>query len=240
MVVAFLGNVALCLGRRPGQRRGSMGVDIYGLEDAIGEIRVGERVHEVGVISRLWKVTETDLCDSRADTLDALEDAQRERRHETPRAVIVDNQFEFGEQGGIRASLVLGWPAGTLKTQDYDWDHLPQLGWAVETSDGPPVLHEQAGEALLPMSEARAIELGVLDPNGALAEQYIPQIAACRSVATLGDTYYAAECTLRDGRQAQILGESESGALPPTSWFVGRTTEAASRYRLPDQIGTSR
>jgi hypothetical protein len=132
--------------------------------------------------------------------------------------------------------MVLGWPAGKLKTQDYNWDHLSELGWAVEEPDGPPVLHERVGKTLTPISEARAAELGILGSDGKLAEQHVPVIAQCLSVESLGEIYYAADCVFQDGRTAQVLGESESGALPEAAWFAGRTVEAAGKYRLPDEL----
>jgi hypothetical protein len=217
-----------------------MGVDIYGLMDAERTIRIGGSSHRVGVIGRLWKVTETSLLDSRIETVDALEDAQRTRQIPTPRVVVVDGHAEFGERGDIRASLVLGWPAGKLKTQDYDWDHLPELGWAVETSGGPPVLYERDGDRLTRMSEARAVEKGILDPDGTLAEQHVPVIAECRTVASLGETHYTADCVFQDGRTARVLGETESGTLPPAGWFVGRAVDDAANYRFPDQLASGR
>ena len=102
------------------------------------------------------------------------------------------------------------------------------------------VLHERNGDMLTQMSEARAVEKGILDPDGTLAEQHVPVIAECRTVASLGETHYTADCVFQDGRTAQVLGESESGTLPPAGWFVGRPVDDAANYRLPDQLASGR
>jgi len=135
---------------------------------------------------------------------------------------------------------MLGWETGRLMTQDLNWDHMPQLGWAVFSPDGPPVLHEEADGSLVPVSDARAHDLGILGPDGRLAEQRLPTIAECLSVSEITAGHYCADCILDNGRHAEILGESESGDLPDTSWFAGRTPATAAGYRLTEQLAMRR
>jgi hypothetical protein len=214
-----------------------MGVDIYSLQSGVSrQIRIGGTTHSVGVTGRLWKVTETGDRQSRIDNVEALEDAQAARTAETPSVVLVDALYEFGDHREIHAYRLLGWDSGRVRTQDLDWDHLPTVGWAVDTNDGPLAVHEEVDGRLEPMSEDRAREMGILGHDGRLAEHALPVIAECRSVRGMGGGYYDAECLLGDGRSAHVLGESESGELPDTGWFVGRTTAAAARYGLVDQL----
>jgi Topoisomerase C-terminal repeat/Topoisomerase DNA binding C4 zinc finger len=156
-----------------------------------------------------------------------------------PRLVVVEDFVRFGEQGEIQAALVLGWPAGMETTQGPDWDHL-ERGWAVETDGGPPVLHERDGDAITPITEARAVELGILGRDGEPAEQHIPTITNCLSVERLGETHYAANCLLRNGRSMRVLGESASGALPPAAWFIGQGVVGAANFSLLDELVSRR
>lgn len=218
-----------------------MGVDIYWLQPGTErEIRIGGGVHTAGVIRRLWKMTETGLLPSRIEAVETLKDAQHARKLLTPRAVVVDNPTLFGGQDELEAYQVLGWDAGRVKTQDLDWDHLPTLGWAIDSGCGPLVLHEEVSGRLVPMIEARALELGILRPDGQLAEHHLPTIIECRSIRDMGEGYYDADCTLDSGQAAHVLGESEGGELPDATWFVGRNTGEAARYSLKEQVSGRR
>jgi hypothetical protein len=210
-----------------------MGIDIYHLvPGARRQILIDGAAHDVGTISRLWKVTETDLMPGREETLDALADMEAVGNVATPPVVMVDGVCEFGE---ILAYRLLAWDAGRLKTQDYDWDHLPTVAWAAETRDGL-VVHEHVGGHLVAMSGERAKELGIVGPDGRLAQHRLPVIKECRSVERMVGGSYAARCVFQDGREAEVFGESESGDLPDAAWFAGRSTAAAGRYRLAEQV----
>jgi hypothetical protein len=214
-----------------------MGVDIYSLQPGVRRhVLIGGATYEVGFIGRLWKVTETGLRPDRIDTVEALEDVQAARTAVTPPVMMVDGHYSFGEQREILAFMLLGWDSGRVRTQDYDWDHLPTLGWAVDTPEGGLVVHEEIEGQLLPMSRERATKLGILTPDGQLAEHRLPVIAECLSIESLGATFYAAECRLEDGRTVSVSGESESGELPDATWFAGRDTAAAAHYGLVDQL----
>jgi hypothetical protein len=218
-----------------------MGIDIYHLDpDARRQVAIGHTVFEVGLITRLWKVTETSLLDSRLDTIENLEDVQASRQAITPPVVLVDGHYSFGEHREISAFRLLGWDDGRVKTQDYGWDHLPTVGWAVTGADGMLVVHEEVDGNLLPMLEDRAQALGILTLGGGLAEHRLPIIAECLSVDRVYQSTFAAECRFADGREGRVLGESESGDLPSVEWFVGRDTAEAARYGLVDQLAGKR
>jgi len=191
-----------------------MGVQIYFLSGrARRQVRIGSGVHRVGLLTRGWKVTETGMRGDRIAEVAARGDAQQARRTATPRAVLVEGAVGAGAGGRTEALRMLGWETGRLMTQDLNWDHMPQLGWAVFSPDGPPVLHEEADGSLVPVSDARAHDLGILGPDGRLAEQRLPTIAECLSVSEITAGHYCADCILDNGRHAEILGESESGDL---------------------------
>lgn len=214
-----------------------MGVVVHRLKmGTTCQIRIGRSTHVIGVIGRLWKLTDTGLRERRADQMDRMYEAERRRRLPTPKAVMVEGPSQLGPGLSLRAHLVLGWDEGRLKTQDYDWDHLPTLGYAKPGPDGDLVLHELVGDHLAPMTEARAKQLDILDKHGELVRRGQPTIVDCRSVESMGGTYYSADCEFSDGRSGTVVGESESGDLPAAEWLVGRTPESAGKYRLASQV----
>lgn len=215
-----------------------MGVQIYSLRAGSGKkLRIGSSVHSIGTLARLWKMTETDIQPDRIEYVEGLADAQAAgRKRQTLNVVVVEDTYHLGPNGDIAGSPVLGWDKGRAKTQDYDWDHLPKLGWAILGDDGVPVLHENVEGALVPMTDDRAIEKGIVGRDGRLAEQRLPTIIECFSVEKMGTTFYLADCRFSDGRRIEVLGESESGDMPTADWFVGQTPGGAANYNLADQV----
>lgn len=155
--------------------------------------------------------------------------------------MIVDATVDFELDGRpVLGRRVLAWDVGRLVTQDLDWDHLPTLGWAVDGRDGRAVLHEERAGRLIAVDVVRGRELGILKPGSdRLVEHRSPTIAECRSVRRLSASHFEADCRLEDGREVVVLGESESGELPDVG-FAGRTTSAASRFDLVEQLSARR
>ena len=169
--------------------------------------------------------------------LEDFADEQATRALLTLRLVMVDSATGFEMDGQtVEACRVLGWDAGRLVVQDLDWDHLPTVGWAVAGRDGEAILHEERDGELVFVDGQRARGLGIVEANGNLTEHRLPTIVECRSVRRLSGSFFEADCSLDDGREVVVTGESESGELPDPAWFAGQSTGTAERYRLVEQM----
>jgi hypothetical protein len=178
-------------------------------------LRIGDVDCTVGVLSRLRGPSGAE----------AMEQTLRY----TPPAVIVEDPMTFGDSR-VRAFRVLGWDRGREVTQDLDWDHLPCLGYAVPDQGGGFTLHELVDQVLVPVSQVRAGELGILTSRGQVARTELPVIAQCDDVKRMAMDYYKAICRFQDGRTGIVLGKSEHGTMPEPGWFVGRNTLQAARF----------
>lgn len=162
---------------------------------------------------------------------------------QSPRAVMLAAPCEdaatiWGNPSIQKAHLVLGWDRGRFKTTDIHWDYLPVLGYAVrEPSDDIYRLHEMSHGKLLPIDEARAVGLQVLNPQGELIRRGQPRIAECREVQPFIDNYAQADCVLEDGRHEKLLVELAGQALPPPSWLADWQEADGSRAVLGGRAG---
>jgi len=206
-----------------------MGVVNYVLKGgARRTLVVGGAVTEVGVLERHWKQTETTA--GRAALLDRRA-ADARRGGWFPKAVLAGEHLVGSAAPSSTAFLVLGWDEGRTVTQDYDWSHLPRLGYAKPGEDGVLVLHEATeGGALRPVTPERARALGLVGEDGGLARRGQPTIAACLGVSRVYREHHRAEVVLDDGRRAGVGFTADEGADVDPDWFVGKTPDEVRSY----------
>ena len=208
-----------------------MGVQIYLLDRRKMTLFIGNFAQEIGTLRRSWKVTEID--NERAMEIDAAKASLQGKV--APVAVMVadvtDLPLAAAPNHCIAAHLVLGWDADRSSVTDFGWDYLPILGYAVKTDTAVGyVLHEETGSGLLPVTRARAVELGMCDQVGRFRRQGQPSIAQCRSVRPYIAGYAQADCILSDGRGAEILTSIESEHLPELAWYIGKRPADVDRF----------
>ena len=208
-----------------------MGVQIYLLGRRTVTLLVGNASQKIGTLRRSWKITEID-GDRAAEIEAAKANIAGER---APVAVMVADVAEIPlaiePSRPVAAHLVIGWDADRSSVTDFAWDYLPTLGYAVRgTSSAEYALHEERAGALHPVTTSRAIELGILDDTGKFQRRGQPSITTCRSIRPYISSYAQADCTLSDGQTAEILTSVESGALPDSTWYVGKRPADVARY----------
>lgn len=208
-----------------------MGVNIYILDRRSVRLSIGGVEQDIGSLRRFWKITEIDS--ERAGELGTAEAAAA--AVPSPRAAMLADVDErpLGSAAGIpvKAHLVIGWDQGRTSVTDMRWDYLPVLGYAVRDPDSKGfVLHEDRGGALHRLDRERATGIGLTDDDGQLLVHGQPVISECRSVRPYIAGYAEADCVFGDGRQEKLLIETDGGALPEPSWFVGRKPREVVRY----------
>jgi hypothetical protein len=208
-----------------------MGVQIYLLDRREVTLVVDGLVQEIGTLRRSWKVTEIDS--ERAIEIAAAK--ARLRSHAAPVAVMVADVTELplaaGPSKPVAAHLVLGWDADRSSVTDFGWDYLPVLGYAVQTSASVGyTLHEERAEGLVPITRARAVELGISDQAGQFLRQGQPSITECRSTRPYIAGYAQADCILSNGRSAEILTSVETAILPEPAWYIGKRPSDVASY----------
>jgi hypothetical protein len=208
-----------------------VGVNIFILDRRRAKLAVAGIVHDIGSLRRFWKITELD--GERSDELSAAEAAVAAMP--SPKAAMLADvdELPLGSESGlqVRAHLVIGWDEGRTSVTDMGWDYLPILGFAVRDPDSKVfVLHEERNRALHRLDRERAIELGLIGPDGKLAKRGQPTISECRSVRPFMAGYAEAECSFDDGRQKKLLISLTDGTLPDLSWLAGKKPMQVEHY----------
>jgi hypothetical protein len=208
-----------------------MGVNIFILDRRPVKLAVAGVVQDVGSLRRFWKITELD--EERAGELSASEAAVSAMP--SPKAALIADVVEipFASNPDIKVSAhqVIGWDEGRTRVTDMGWDYLPVLGYAVRHPEsGIFVLHEERDRVLHPLGHDRAIELGLIGPDGQLMRRGQPVITGCENVRPFLDRYADADCTLSTGEKETLMTTIEGGELPPAEWFVGKRPMDVERY----------
>lgn len=208
-----------------------MGVNIFILDRRRAKLAVAGIVQNVGSLRRFWKITELD--DERSAELRSSE-ATAAAMPSPKAAMLADvDEMPLGSESGIkvRAHMVIGWDEGRTSVTDMGWDFLPVLGFAVRDPDSKVfVLYEERDRALHRLDRERAVELGLIGPNGQLARLGQPTISECRSVRPFISGYVEAACTFDDGRQQKLLISVADGQLPDPSWLAGKKPMQVEHY----------
>jgi hypothetical protein len=213
-----------------------MGVQIYLLDRRKVTLLVDDLVQEIGTLRRSWKVTEID--GERAMEIDPAKAGLQGKT--APVAVMVADVAELPlvaePSKPVAAHLVLGWDADRSSVTDFEWDYLPILGYAVQTSASVGyILHEERAGGLSPVTRIRAVELGIHDQAGQFLRQGQPSIAECRSVRPYTTSYAQADCILSNGQAAEILTSIEAGETPEPAWYTGKRPADVARYPTQGQ-----
>ena len=189
-----------------------MGVELYILDRRTVRLDVGGSLHDVGVLRHAGKLTEQLGAPSVADA-------------PSPVAALVARPIEMPvpdrTASPAAAHLVLAWESGRRSVTDIDWDFLPVLGYAVrDAARGTYVLHHLTDGALLPLSAARAVQVGLVRGNRLMRGKQ-PRIVECIGARLIVADCAEAEVVLDNGNRATLMVRT-SGKLPPTEWFVGK------------------
>ncbi len=208
-----------------------MGVQTYLIDRRMVTLFVDGIGVEIATLRRFWKVTEID--NERAAEIDAARASLSGKS--APVAVMVADVTELplASAPGMAAAvhLVLGWDEDRVSVTDFLWDYLPVLGYAVKTIDTTCyALHEERDGLLYPVSESRAMALGILEAGGRLVRHGQPSITECRAVKPYINLYAEADCLLSDGRTAEILTSIGAGNLPTPSWYEGKRPADVAVY----------
>jgi hypothetical protein len=208
-----------------------MGVQIYLLEPKTVTLLVDGLPQEIGTLRRFWKVTEVD--EERSKEIDAAK--LRLEGKAAPIAVMVADGTEMSlaanPSNQVNAHIVLGWDADRSLVTDAGWDWLPVLGYAVMTGDAAKYqLHEESGTGLVPVSRARAIELGIHDTTGRFVRLGQPLITECRSVEPYIASYVQADCRLANGKTAEMLTIIRLGEMPEKAWYAGKRPSDVAHF----------
>jgi hypothetical protein len=190
---------------------------------------------KIGTLRRFWKVTEIDS--ERAAEIDALEATLRGRPAPMAAMIAEGGELPLASEPNrsIAVHLILGWDEDRASVTDLAWDYLPILGYAVRTLDSAGyILHEERGGLLHPVSEGRAMELGILDASGRLIRSGQPSIIQCRAVKPYIANYAEADCLLSDGRAVKILTSVEAGYLPTPGWYAGKRPSDVAKF-MPEK-----
>lgn len=200
-----------------------MGVNIFILDRRRAQLAVAGVVQDVGSLRRFWKITELD--EDRAGELSASEAIVAGMP--SPKAVMVADVVEMPLSSAsgteVAAHQVIGWDDGRTRVTDMGWDFLPVLGYAVrDPESGIFALHEERDGALHRLESERAIELGLVGPDGKLLKHEQPVITACENIRPFLDKYADADCTLSKDGKKTLMTRIEGGELPPAEWFIGK------------------
>jgi hypothetical protein len=210
-----------------------MGVNIYILDRRPARLRVGELEHRIGSLRRFWKITELD--EERVGEVYASK--VKLAGVPSPKAAMVADveEMPLGSVTGIevKAHPVIGWDEGRTRVTDMGWDYLPILGYAIRDPDsGIFVLHESRDGVLHRLDHGRAVELGLIKPDGKLVRRGQPTIAECRSVRPYIPGYAEADCMLDNGQEEKLLIGVADGPLPEPAWLTGKTPMQIEKYPL--------
>jgi hypothetical protein len=186
---------------------------------------------EIGTLRRFWKVTEID--DERAAEIEAVRASLAGKP--VPVAVMVADVTELllASAPALPASvhLVLGWDEDRASVTDFVWEYLPILGYALKTKDSNSYALQEVRDGLLyPMTESRAMSLGILDAGGRFVRRGQPSITECMAVKPYINLYAEADCLLSDGRTVEILTSIGAGNLPTPSWYEGKRPADVAVY----------
>jgi hypothetical protein len=208
-----------------------MGVNIFILDRRPARLAVAGIVQDLGSLRRFWKITELD--EERSGELSASETAVSSMP--SPKAAMIADVVEMplGSESGIDVSAhpVIGWDKGRTSVTDMGWDYLPVLGYAVRDPDsGVFVLHEKRNGALHRVDRDRAVELGLIGPDGQLIRRGQPVISECRSIRLVIAGYAEADCTFDNGREEKVWISVADGSLPEPSWLAGKTPLQIKEY----------
>jgi hypothetical protein len=208
-----------------------MGVQLYLLDRRLVTLLIGGVEEEIATLRQFWKVTEIDSA--RAAEIEAVKTSLRGKP--APFAAMIAGASEMPlaskPSRNIAVHLILGWDEDRASVTDLAWDYLPILGYAVKTADSTGyVLHEERDGLLHPISEGRAMELGILDASGRLIRTGQPSIIECKSVRPYIANYAEADCLLSDGRMVEILTSVEAGVLPTPGWYAGKRPSDVTKF----------
>jgi len=183
-----------------------MGVNVFILDRRPSRLTVAGAIQDAGSLRRSWKLTELDeKRSSRLAASEALAAGMPSLRV----AILADvSEMPLGTASSVpvKAHLVIGWDDGRTRVTDLGWDYLPVLGYAVrDPESGVFVLHEERDHALHRLDRERAVELGLVGPDGQLVPHGQPLISECRSVRPYIFGFAEADCTFADGRQEKLL-----------------------------------
>ena len=208
-----------------------VGVNIFILDRRPAKLAIAGVVQDVGSLRGFWKITELD--EKRTAELSAWEAAVSALP--SPKAALIADVVEMplASKPGIEvnAHQVIGWDEGRTSVTDMGWDYLPVLGYAVRDSGNEIfTLHERRDSVLHQLGHDRAVELGLIGPDGQLVRRGQPVITRCENVRPFLDKYADADCTLSTGDRTTLIATIEGGRLPPPKWFIGKTPKEATNY----------
>ena len=211
-----------------------MGVNTFLLARRPATLLVAGTRQQIGTLRRYFKLTELD--DERAAEITAAE----RNTHSPAAALVMDiHEMPLAEEPSraIAAHLVLGWDEGRGRVTDFDWEYLPQLGYAVrDPGDQIYILHEVKAGLLRPLDRLRARELSLLDSSDQLVRHGQPRITACENVRPFLAKYADADCTLSTGDKKTLMTVVEHGKLPLAEWYVGKRTMDVQRYPIDRKL----
>jgi hypothetical protein len=212
-----------------------MGVQNYLLDQRTVTLFVEGIAVEIGTLRRFWKVTEID--NERAAEIEAVRASLSGKA--APVAVMVADVIELPLAGapGLPAAvhLVLGWDEDRASVTDFLWEYLPVLGYATKTTGSTGyALHEERDGLLHPLTESRALALGILDQVGCFVRRGQPSIVKCSAVKPYINLYAEADCLLSDGRTVGILTSIGAANLPTPSWYEGKRPMDVAIYEGGD------
>jgi hypothetical protein len=200
-----------------------MGVQIFLLDHRKVRISIDGHNHMIGTLRRFCKVTEVDSA--RHAEIEAGKETLRDKP--SPNAVMVVSPIERPLAASptieVSAYPVLGWDKDRYEVTDWDWDHLPVLGYAVKDPDsGDYVLHELLQDHLYPLEISSAVKMGFMTQAGQLLRLGQPSISNCHNVRPFLSRFAEAECIMDNGRVAKICTKIEAGVLPDIAWYLGK------------------
>ena len=212
-----------------------MGVQTYLLDRRMVTLFVARLAVEIGTLRRFWKVTK--IIDERAAEIDAVKASLSGKS--APAAVMVADVAELPLASApdlvVAVHSVLGWDEDRASVTDLSWEYLPALGHAVKTTDSTGYeLHEERNGLLYPISESRAVVLGILDASGRFVRRGQPSITECRAVKPYINLYAEADCLPSDGRTIEILTSIGVGNLPTPSWYEGKRPADVALFHADD------
>lgn len=212
-----------------------MGVQTYLLDRRMVTLHIDSVRVEIGTLRPFWKVTEID--NKRSAEIERVKASLSGNR--APVAVMIADVVELPLASGptrtAAVHLVLGWDEDRASVTDFVWEYLPILGYASKTIDLTGyALHEERNGLLYPVSESRAMALGILEAGGRFVRRGQPSITECRAVKPYINLYAEADCLLSDGRTVEILTSIREGNLPTPSWYEGKRPADVAAYHGDD------
>ncbi len=197
-----------------------MGVNLYVMTRRTEPMVIGDVLVPLHILHKTMKLTEMTKAD--AGDLAALRAKARTgigggRLAVRPAKDMEDVLIKVGDHPGAlvkgHGRPVYGWDNDLTDVPDLDFGHLNVVGYALPDVSGPgsilfEVVERSGPTAVLsPMSEARAVDLGILTEQHRLVMFEQPAIKSVESTQDMPEVgLWFAEVTLENGRAATISG----------------------------------